>query len=39
MKENFEKKKIFKNNYSVNDLTHEDGKNLDKIIEEILNKI
>ena len=39
IKENFEKKKIFKDNYSISDLTHKDGKKLDKIIEEILNKI
>jgi len=39
IKKNFEKKKIFKDNYSISDLTHKDGKNLDKIVEEILNKI
>lgn len=39
IKENFEKKKIFKDNYSISDLIHKDGKNLDKIVGEILNKI
>jgi len=39
MMENFEKKKIFKNSYSVKDLTHEDGKELNKIVEQILKKI
>ena len=27
------------NNYSISDLIHKDGKNLDKIVGEILNKI
>jgi len=39
MMENFEKKKIFKNSYSAKDLTHEDGKELKKIVEQILKRI
>tara|TARA_B100001989_G_scaffold234727_1_gene195472 strand:- start:228 stop:338 length:111 start_codon:yes stop_codon:yes gene_type:complete len=33
------KKKIFKNSYSAKDLTHEDGKELKKIVEQILKRI
>ena len=35
---NFEEKKIFKDNFTKNDLVHTNGLKLNKIIEEILNK-
>lgn len=39
IQENFQKKKIFRDNYSINDVTHKNGFKLNQIAEKILKDI